>query len=244
MPLLISCRVAIAVAFVTLGSGLLAGCERSASHSDRSRDSRQERPSDAEDGVKRMLADRLRALAARHSPPATVDTARVKFSREASQAVPGMTYHWAMFGRPDAHGPIFAVAGRKDTVARIVDTVQDWEFLADNWEPQTEDDVRRACTEVIRVASSGRNPLLPPTPITDTTALSQKLILRQDALAEAGRTPTTVTSPSPRDSSWSLTAWYVEAGQTVRYRCVFRHSAVTLQPIDSIRDAGFVPAGS
>lgn len=244
MPILRSCHLLTAVTLVSFTSALVVGCDQSASRSGESGRAREESPSNADEGVKRILAERLTALASRHSPATTVDLVRVKFSREASQAVSGMTYHWAMFGPPDAHGVTFAVAGRRDTVTRIIDNVQDWEFVAGNWEPQTEDDAQRACTEVVRVASSGRNPQLPPTPITDTAALSQKLILRQDALANARMTPTTVTSPSTRDSSWSVTAWYVEGGRTVRYRCVFRQSAVTLQPIDSIRDAGFVPAGS
>jgi hypothetical protein len=184
--------------------------------------------------------DTLLALLQRDATPVLgrPTDSTVTFTVDTSRAVPGLVYYWAVHRPPRSmHARQFLVAAYRDSLFRIIQGPADWAAAAHGWTAATSADALVACGELLRTASSNRNPFIAPHVVEIVDSVRRLPI--PDPLGTAK-----LVSPARVDSSstgWAATFWAVEARDVNRYRCTLSNAVVSLSKIDSIPGQGFLP---
>ena len=156
--------------------------------------------------------------------PFHVHDSMTVFNVEPSQAVDGLSYHWARHAVPEAPhanyiGAIVAARGGKH---RVVKNAGDWWAAVGAWRPVDGDNAAQACLELYHVLHDG-------SPEVQTPFLAQKesslpsidsAELRQ--LREAADDEIHIQPPESPDESWQVTAWILAIRPLLagRYRCI------------------------
>ena len=190
----------------------------------------------ASDPVSELLLAELRRRAAAYPAP---DSTNTVFSSMASQAVPGLVYHWGeYFPRRTIHVRFSAVVGVRERAHVLVDDVQDWLEAAGSFTASAEEQALRVCAELIHTTTRPRAPDLPPLlylgpqslrnlarPVPDSQILRDSLSgpeIRREAA-----------------SGWLVKAWAVERTDVRRYQCRIGLPDFGLSVLDSLPGYGY-----
>jgi len=190
-----------------------------------------------------LLRDLSQQLAA-SDVAVNLDTAAIKRQEIASQALPGLAFHWATY-RPQGvpHGYVAAVVGVRDDSAVSLRTAADWSRLMGSWRPSTREQARTACLELTRATGQGRDPERPGIPVSQASSEIRAMPQELQRLAiRALRDSTRVSPPGTQSTEWLVEMWVFEAGRTTRYRCELGGNGRTttrLTALDAIEGVGW-----
>jgi hypothetical protein len=169
-----------------------------------------------------------------------LDRKNLQIHAETSSAVPQLVYYRAVY-EPlgSSHMESVVVVAQRDNVRRILATVEDFRSLVGPWFPDSSAAAITACGELATTIGSGARQKEP-----------SELYSRSDYWRAMGFAPPgppwrqRVTAPRAKVSSdgWAVNVWIAEAGRLANYTCDFGHSGIRLSDIDSVPNAGRLPA--
>jgi hypothetical protein len=194
--------------------------------------------------LRAILEQEIRAKLERSVVPVVWNASRMEISARASDAVPGLVYHYGTYSVPEvSHGFAFAVAGSWGDRRSILKTATDWAVLVSGWNPANDLGVLRACSELIETVGTDPDPRFPPVVIIDSLSVQTHRVppgLRTFLPGMSAR----VQSQGNRAHA---SIWALEPGIRRRYTCAFAWDSLRLEAHLAVTDSspgeGLLPRG-
>lgn len=182
-----------------------------------------------------LLISELREKARRSDISDTVRDDEVEFRPAVPSAIlPQVDYHWATYhSQRLSHGSASAVAGRSQTMARIIRTADDWAMLRGSWRAASPDQAEAACVELASLLLYG-GPLPRSVRVSaaDTSDLDPSEVKRLRRLLGKDSLPSIVLDA---DSSWLVSEWLVHpTRRTIANRIACRVNARSSGPAPTV----------
>jgi hypothetical protein len=193
--------------------------------------------------VDRDVPESVRALllpeAQRQSNGRPVTVAdRTTILRENSRAIPNLVYYWGVHSPSGtAHVSRVSVVGVGEKGVKPIRSVADWHALApEAWRIATDSAVVDACAEAVRLTQAERFPGLSYHIVRAPSGVPRIPVPEPQSLVTQVQPPVVLRTEAKVTAEF----WLVQTGDVVRYRCQLDPAETRLQPLSTIKDAGFM----